>query len=127
MLKKTPLQDLISLHAQAALSTLSAKNAQDIISIPLNNKSDISDLMIIASGNSTTHVSALAHHVEKALEESGAYIMGVEGKEDSRWVIIDSPEVIVHIFHPEDRERYNLEGLWRCDFSETAEDIHHIV
>jgi len=71
--------------------------------------------MIIASGRSARHVSALADHVLRRLKEGGYGRAKVEGLPNADWVLIDAGDVIVHIFRPEVREFYNLERIWGAD------------
>lgn len=68
--------------------------------------------MIIASGLSARHVSALADYVVTALKQAGYEFVPTEGKEAGDWVLVDAGDVIVHIFKPEAREHYNLEKMW---------------
>ncbi len=68
--------------------------------------------MIIASGTSPRHVSALADYVVSALEKAGCGNIHVEGKEGCEWVLVDAGNIIVHIFKPDVRSNYNLEKMW---------------
>jgi ribosome-associated protein len=72
--------------------------------------------MLIATGTSRTHVLALAEYTIQALKEAGAEIMGVEGLDNGEWVLIDTGDIIVHIFQEEARELYRLERLWSHSF-----------
>ena len=92
--------------------TLENGKAKNIISISLSGKSSIADSMIIASGNSARHVSALADQISTKIKQSGFNIFSIQGKEDSNWVLVDAGDVIVHIFRPEVREFYNLDKMW---------------
>jgi ribosome-associated protein len=71
--------------------------------------------MIVASGRSQRHVSAVADRVVERLKEEGIRDARVEGKELCDWVLIDAGDVIVHLFRPEVREFYNLEKMWSAD------------
>lgn len=71
--------------------------------------------MIIASGRSQRHVSALADHLVRKLKDEGLGNPRVEGLPNADWVLIDAGDVIVHIFRPEVREFYNLERIWASD------------
>jgi ribosome-associated protein len=99
------LEDLI-------LNQLEDDKAQDVVVIDLEGKSPVTDTMIIASGRSHRHVSALADHVLRALKDAGAGRVKVEGLQAGDWVLIDAGDVVVHLFRPEVREFYNLEKLW---------------
>lgn len=94
------------------IDTLEEHSAQEILNIDLDGKSSIADYMIVASGRSNRHVSALADYVQKALKEAGLSKMGIEGLDASDWVLIDAGDVICHIFRPEVREFYNIEKIW---------------
>lgn len=98
-------------------ATLANKNAQDIVAIDLKGKTDIADFMIVASGNSLRHVRALAGYVTEVLQRVGINPLQMEGQAQSEWIIIDNPLVVVHIFHPETREVYNLEKMWSAKFT----------
>lgn len=105
-------QDSINNLKDNIVDILDANKAEDIVAIDLKNKSDIADFMIIATGRSTKHVASTAeyiiHHL-KTLDRK--YI--VEGMSNSDWVLIDTLDIIVHIFSKEKRELYALEQLWQ--------------
>ena len=90
----------------------SDKQRADIVTIDLTGKSALADTMIVASGRSQRHVSAVADHLLRALKEGGHGSARVEGLPHSDWVLIDTGDVIVHLFRPEVRVFYNLEKLW---------------
>jgi ribosome-associated protein len=94
------------------LSRLDDMKAEETVTIDLRGKSAYSDYMIITSGRANRHVGAIAENVTKALKENGIGKIHVEGLPNCDWVLIDSGDVIVHVFRPEVREFYNLERLW---------------
>lgn len=94
------------------LSRLDDMKAEETLAIDLRGKSSISDFMIVTTGRSNRHVGAVAENVAKALKEAGIKTIHVEGLPNCDWVLIDSGDVIVHVFRPEVREFYNLERLW---------------
>lgn len=96
------------------LKALDEMKAEDIISIDLRGKTALADEMIIATGRSTVHVGAVADKVIRALKNAGV-VARVEGLPQCDWVLIDSGDVIVHIFRPEVRQFYNLEKMWGGD------------
>ncbi|WP_375572614.1 ribosome silencing factor [Ahrensia marina] len=100
-------------------SVLEDSKAEDIITIDLDGKSALADTMIIASGRSHRHVSAVADHVQRALKEAGHGSPRVEGLPHADWVLIDTGDVILHLFRPEVRSFYNMEKLWDDSFAET--------
>ena len=91
---------------------LDNNKAQNIISISLKNKSYIADYMIIASGTSSRHLQALSEILVTELKKIGLDNCRIEGKDSNDWKLVDTQDVIVHIFHPEKREFYDLEKLW---------------
>lgn len=105
------------------LTSLDSHKAQDVEVISLAGKSDVADFMVVASGTSSRHVGALADNVSEALCKNGADEIVIEGMETCDWVILDTPYVVVHIFRPEVRERYQLEKMWRADLTE-AQPAH---
>ena len=94
------------------LSRLEDMKAEETVTIDLHGKSAFSDYMIITSGRANRHVGAIAENVTKSLKETGIKNIHVEGLPNCDWVLIDSGDVIVHVFRPEVREFYNLERLW---------------
>jgi ribosome-associated protein len=94
------------------LSRLDDMKAEETVTIDLRGKSSLSDYMIVTSGRVNRHVGAIAENVAKGLKETGITDLHIEGLPNCDWVLIDSGDVIVHIFRPEVREFYNLERLW---------------
>jgi ribosome-associated protein len=97
------------------LKSLDDSKAEDLISIDLNGKTTIGDHMVVASGRSHRHVSAIADHLVSDLKAAGARDVRVEGLKSCDWVLVDAGDVIVHVFRPEVRSFYNLEKMWRAD------------
>ena len=91
---------------------LNNNKAQNIISIDLKKKSYIADYMIIASGTSSRHLQSLAENLVTELKKIGVYNCRIEGKDSSYWKLVDAIDIIIHIFHPEKREFYDLEKMW---------------
>ena len=91
---------------------LDNNKAQNIISISSKNKSYIADYMIIASGTSSRHLQALSEILVTELKKIGLDNCRIEGKDSNDWKLVDTQDVIVHIFHPEKREFYDLEKMW---------------
>jgi ribosome-associated protein len=100
-----------SLHA-LVLEQLDDDQAQDVISIPLEGKSAIADHMVIASGRSTRQVAAMAAKLAEKVKHAGFGSPRVEGLPAADWVLIDTGDVVVHLFRPEVRSFYNLERMW---------------
>ena len=91
---------------------LDNNKAQNIKSINLKNKSYIADYMVIASGTSSRHLQALSEILVEELKKLGLNNCRIEGKDSNDWKLVDAHDVIVHIFHPEKREFYDLEKMW---------------
>ena len=94
------------------LDRLDEMKAEDTITIDLRGKSSIADYMIVATGRANRHVGAIAENVVKALGEVGMKGVHVEGLPNCDWVLIDTGDIIVHVFRPEVRTFYSLEKMW---------------
>ncbi|WP_455467002.1 ribosome silencing factor [Bartonella sp. B39] len=94
------------------LKSLEDTKAEDIVSIDVQGRSSLADYMVIASGNSQRHVSYVADHLLCAWKDSGYGRASVEGLSGGDWVLIDTGDIIVHLFRPEVRLFYNLEKMW---------------
>ncbi len=97
------------------LARLDDDKAEDVVVIDLQGKSPIADAIIVASGRSQRHVSALADHILRTLKEGGFGKAQVEGLPQADWVLIDVGDVIVHLFRPEVRSFYQIEKIWSVD------------
>lgn len=97
---------------KAAVAALEDIKASDIVVLNVKKLTSMADYMIVASGESSRQVKALARNVADKLRAAGAEIVGVEGEESGEWVLVDLGHVIVHVMHPAVREYYNLEELW---------------
>ncbi|CAM5762136.1 ribosome silencing factor [Bosea minatitlanensis] len=89
--------------------------AEDVTVIDLVGKTSLADAMIIASGRVNRHVASIAETLIEALKDAGLPPPKVEGMPACDWVLIDTGDIIVHIFRPEVREFYNLEKMWGAD------------
>ena len=90
---------------------LDNNKAKNIVSIDLKKKSYIADYMIIASGTSSRHLQSLSENLVTELKKIGIYNCRIEGKESSDWKLVDAIDIIIHIFHPEKSEFYDLEKM----------------
>tara|TARA_B100000767_G_scaffold232103_1_gene223835 strand:- start:305 stop:652 length:348 start_codon:yes stop_codon:yes gene_type:complete len=91
---------------------LDNNKAQAITSINLKNKSYIADYMIIASGTSSRHLQSLSENLVTELKKLGLTDCRIEGKDSADWKLVDAHDVIIHLFHPEKRDFYDLEKMW---------------
>ena len=94
------------------IKTLDSNKALDIVSIDLKDKSSIADYMIVASGTSSRHIQSLSEQVLEKFKTNGLKNCRIEGKDSNDWKLVDTQDVIVHIFHPEKRDFYDLEKMW---------------
>ncbi len=94
------------------LSSLSDDKAEDIVQIDLRGKTEIGDYMVICSGRSTRQVAAIAEKLSQKVKDATGATPKTEGKDTGDWVLIDTGDVIVHVFRPEVREFYQLEKMW---------------
>ena len=86
--------------------------AEDIIVIPLSEKSDFADFIISGSGTSNRHIINMAKNIRVKIKKNFNFNPPIEGMNQSEWVLIDASSVVVNIFKPEIREFYNLEKIW---------------
>ncbi len=107
-MKINELQDLVQ-------NSLEDMKAVDIVSIDVKGKSSMTDILYVATGNSTRHVKSIAEVVAISAKEAGVDIIGVEGKGSSEWVLVDLNDIIVHVMLASTREFYALEKLWEPD------------
>ena len=96
------------LCARAALD----HKAIDLVILEVKNLSSFTDYFLICSGNSDRQVQAIANHMEETLGKQGFPPLGIEGKREGRWILLDYGDVVIHIFYQPVREFYDLERLW---------------
>ena len=106
---------------------LDDNKAQNITCIDLKNKSYIADYMIIASGTSSRHLQALSEILVTQLKKLGINNCRIEGKNSNDWKLVDTQDVIVHIFHPEKRAFYDLENMWSEQLPKESYDMKKIL
>lgn len=94
------------------LSSLDDDNAEDIVTIDLRGISAMADHMVVASGRSTRQVAAIAQKLMDRMKDTFRLTARVEGRDVGDWVLIDTGDVVVHIFRPEVRDFYQLEKMW---------------
>jgi ribosome-associated protein len=92
---------------------LAEKKAGDLRVLDISEQSSITDFLVLATGTSEPHLRALRVEIEKALDAAKAHIVGIETAQDSGWTVVDTFDVMVHLFTPENRAKYRLESLWK--------------
>jgi ribosome-associated protein len=106
--KPAPPSDLLN----RILTSLDDDKAENIVTIDLQGRSALCDAAVIASGRSSRHVSAMADHLARKLKDNGYGTRPINGQGQGDWVLVDAGDVIVHLFRPEVRDYYDLEGMW---------------
>ena len=92
---------------------LEDKKAEDIVILHVGDRTIIADYFIICNGRNTTHVKALCEELKEKYAEFGLDLRRTEGYNEGRWIVMDFANILVHIFHPEERCYYNMESLWQ--------------
>ena len=118
--ESTPPAERVHGHASDELlakitAWLDDAKAEKVVAIDIKRKSSLGDYMVVATGRSDRHVSAVADQVQQALKDEGIERIRAEGQPQCDWVLIDTGDIIVHVFQPEIREFYNLEKMWSAD------------
>ncbi|EGK12559.1 ribosome silencing factor [Kroppenstedtia eburnea] len=98
--------------AKLAAAAAEEKKAQHISILDIRGLSVIADYFVICHGNSQTQVQAIAESIKKKMEQAGSPPRSMEGLPEARWVLIDLGDVVVHVFHKDERDFYDLERLW---------------
>ena len=98
--------------SELVVATLEDGKGKDIVKLNVRNMTSVTDYMVVASGTSNRHVSALAEAVSDKSKAAGHRPIGVEGESGSEWVLLDLGDTLVHVMLPRVREFYNLEKLW---------------
>jgi ribosome-associated protein len=124
-LQRHPIVDPQRIEARARLRVASAeetarraaaaaldKKAEKVVLVDLRAQSSYADFLVICSGTNERQLEAIAEAVESSLREIGDHPIGTEGTRGGRWVLLDFGDVVVHVFHEDERSYYDLEGLW---------------
>ena len=96
-----------------AVLAADSKQAEDLVALDVSGPLPLTDVFLIASGRNERNVIAIAGEIEDKMIESGVKTIRREGKAEGRWVLLDFGDLVVHVFHEEDRMYYSLERLWK--------------
>ncbi|MET4780600.1 ribosome silencing factor [Glaciihabitans sp. UYNi722] len=98
---------------QIAASAADAKQAEDLVALDVSGPLPLTDIFLLATGRNERNVVSIAGEIEDKLIESGAKPLRREGRAEGRWILLDFGDLVVHVFHEEDRMYYSLERLWK--------------
>ena len=98
---------------QVAARAADSKGGDDLVALDVSNPLPLADIFLLATGRSERNVVAIASEVEDKLNEAGVRTLRREGKSEGRWILLDFGDLVVHVFHEEDRMYYALERLWK--------------
>lgn len=106
------IADAIEAILHRAIQAATEKKAHRIVALDLRAISTVVDYYVVCHGNSEPQVQAIVQEIRKAMGEAGVVVRGIEGMQVARWVLIDLGDVVVHVFHKEERDYYNIERVW---------------
>ena len=98
---------------QRAAVAADSRAGEDLVALDVSGPLPLTDIFLLVSGNSERNVIAIADAVEDALNDAGQKTLRREGKSEGRWILLDFGDLVVHVFHQEDRQYYSLERLWK--------------
>lgn len=99
--------------AEVAAGAAAEVKAEDIVAIDVHERLALTDVFVLASASSERQVDAIVNEVDRAMHGKGLSAKAKEGKENAHWVLLDYGPIVVHVFHKEDREFYDIERLWK--------------
>ncbi|OZD30908.1 ribosome silencing factor [Rhodococcus sp. 06-1477-1B] len=99
--------------AQIAALAADAKGGDDIVALDVSEPLPLVDIFLLVTGRNERNVAAIADEIEEKLLEAGHKRLRREGRQESRWVLLDFGDLVVHVFHEEERVYYGLERLWK--------------
>ena len=105
------------------MNALEDLKAENIVELDVRDKTDVTDYIIVASGNSSRHVKSIANNVVTEAKKAGRPPLGVEGENEGEWMLVDLADVVVHVMQPQVRDFYDLESLWQVDLSRKRESL----
>lgn len=108
-------------RVELAIAAARETKAEDVLLFDMDNRSPITDYVLVCSGRSQAHVRGISDRIEEAMRKSGHRCSSMEGHSEGSWVLMDFDVLLVHVFHPETRAYYDLEGLLKDFRSERIE------
>lgn len=105
------------------VQTLDNKLAKDIVVLDMSLNSPICDYFVIATASNERLMQSLKDNIEDECDKKGYFVKNIEGRKNSKWIIMDYQDIIVHIFDPEERKNYNIEKLWSDQPIVNIEDL----
>jgi len=107
-----------------AVKAADDKRAENIVALNMKGISLVSDYFVICHGNSDKQVQAIANEIKDKCEEIGVTVKRLEGFQEAKWILVDLGDIVVHVFHRDERTYYNLERLWG---DAPAENIQSVI
>ena len=98
---------------KVAAAAADSKAGEDLVAIDVSNPLPLADIFLIVTGRSERNVVAIAGEIEDKLIEAGYKPLRREGRAEGRWILVDFGDLVVHVFHEEERVYYSLERLWK--------------
>ncbi|MBG6107278.1 ribosome silencing factor [Frigoribacterium sp. CG_9.8] len=98
---------------QIAAAAADSKQAEDLVALDVSGPLPLTDIFLLATGRNERNVIAIASEIEDLLIEHGSKPLRREGRAEGRWILLDFGDLVVHVFHEEDRMYYSLERLWK--------------
>jgi ribosome-associated protein len=99
--------------AQIAATAADSKQADNLVALDVSGPLPLADVFLLASGRNERNVIAIAEEIQDRLAEAGSKALRREGMAEGRWILLDFGDLVVHVFHEEDRMYYSLERLWK--------------
>lgn len=119
----TELEEKLRLEVLAAVKIIMKagddKKGTDIVAVRVADKTIVAEWFVFMSGTSAIHTKSMCDEIEDKAEQAGLNLLRREGYNEGRWIVLDYANILVHIFHPEEREYYNVERLWMDETTET--------
>ena len=109
MSASAPTLDMLQIAAAAA----DAKSGEDLVALDVSEPLPLVDIFLLVTGRSERNVAAIADEIEDRLLEAGHKRLRREGRQEARWILLDFGDLVVHVFHEQERVYYGLERLWK--------------